>query len=190
MFFDACTDANGKADWQVRIYYADAGEETLLKPPERSRWARRILARTRLPAGSERIDVAATKEPRSPPHRTGMMTALEVIDLRLHKPMDHLHPHPLTEISFKLSGAAAEALTLQQLPYRIEFYAVDLERRGAFTLLASKCGQLEPRVLEYTDTQALPMPALGHYELHSLVRLLPPCDAFARQRGPLINVVP
>jgi hypothetical protein len=196
LFFDGCTDRSGRSDWLVRIYDAASGEETLLAPPERDRWADWIMQRVRLPA-AVKLTVAATAHGLAPdsPGTPGKRRAavrkdparIEVLDVRYAQGVPDAHPR--TEICFRLSGADAESLTDARVPYRIETYALDLEKRAP-ALLATTEGHLKPQIFEYTDHQALTLPDLGRYELHSLVLLLPPADQIACHRGPVLNVVP
>jgi hypothetical protein len=181
MFFDAITGAGGKLDWQVRIYDGESGEEVTLSPAEREHWADWVMRRARLPTrtAADASSVELTGHQSEP--------AIEVIDVQLRSSRSGRRPH--TEIRFRLSGIEAEHLTLERTPYRVEFYAVDLENRAP-ALLASREGHLLPRVFEYTDEQDLPPLNLGRYELHSMVFLLPPAERVACHRGPVINVVP
>jgi hypothetical protein len=196
VFFDGCTDRNGQSDWFVRIYDAASGEETLLAPPERDRWAEWIMARVTLPE-TVKLTFSATasdalKADMPPPARRHPANAAR----RPHIEVLHVHfaettpdRPPLAEIRFRLSGAKAELLTRQRAPYRIETYAVDLKERKP-ALLAAKEGRLEPQTFEYTDRQTFTLPDVGRYELHSRVLLLPPGDQVGCHRGPVLNVVP
>jgi hypothetical protein len=196
LFFDGCTDRSGRSDWLVRIYDAASGEETLLAPPERDRWADWIMQRVRLPA-AVKLTVSATAHALAadssgnPGKRRAASrkdpARIEVLDVRYAQGVPDTHPR--TEICFRLSGADAESLTNARVQYRIETYALDLEKRAP-ALLAATEGHLKPQIFEYTDHQALTLPDLGRYELHSLVLLLPPADQIACHRGPVLNVVP
>ena len=196
LFFDGCTDRSGRFDWLVRIYDAASGEETLLAPPERDRWADWIMQRVRLPA-TVKLTVAATAHALAPDSSGNLgkrraparkePARIEVLDVRYAQGAPDTHPR--TEICFRLSGADAESLTNARVRYRIETYALDLEKRAP-ALLATTEGHLKPQIFEYTDHQALTLPDLGRYELHSLVLLLPPADQIACHRGPVLNVVP
>ncbi len=196
LFFDGCTDRTGRSDWLVRIYDAASGEETLLARPERDRWADWIMQRVRLPAAVKLTFAAAAQgtapdSPAGPGRRRAPArrdpARVEVLDVRYAQGVPDRHP--LTEICFRLSGADAESLTDARVPYRIETYALDLEKRAP-ALLAATEGHLEPKIFDYTDHQVLTLPDLGRYELHSLVLLLPPADQIASHRGPVLNVVP
>ncbi len=196
VFFDGCADRSGRLDWLVRIYDAASGEETLLAPPERDRWADWIMARVKLPAAVRlRVGAAAGhvlhEVAPSPARRRAAHFArqprIEVLQVRFAETTPD-HP-PSAEIRFRLTGALAGTLTRQRAPYRIETYAVDLVQRKP-SLLAAKEGHLEPRVFEYTDHHALTLPGVGRYRLHSRVLLLPPADQIACHRGPVLNVVP
>lgn len=184
VFFDGCTDRRGRSDWLVRIYDADSGEETVLAPPERERWADWIMARVKLPA-AVRLTIGATA--RDAVHEVTRAPRIEVLQVRFAETTPD-HP-PRAEVRFRLTGAQAGALARQRVPYRIETYAVDLEKREP-ALLAAKEGHLEPRVYEYTDHHTFTLPAVGRYELHSRVLLLPPAAQIASHRGPVLNVVP
>ncbi len=196
VFFDGCTDRSGRPDWLVRVYDAASGEETLLAPPERDRWAEWIMARVRLPAAVN-LAIGATagdavhEVTRSPGRGRAAHFArqprIEVLQVRFAETTPD-HP-PRAEVRFRLTGAQAGALARQRAPYRIETYAVDLEQRKP-ALLAAKEGHLEPRVFEYTDQHTFTLPAVGRYRLHSRVLLLPPADQIACHRGPVLNVVP
>lgn len=196
VFFDSCTDRIGRSDWLVRIYDAATGEETLLAPPERDRWADWITARVKLPAavrptiGATGGDAAheATRSPgRGHEVHVARQLRIEVLQVRFAETTPD-HP-PRAEVRFRLTGAQADALARRRASYRIETYAVGLEQRKP-ALLAAKEGHLEPRVFEYTDQHTFTLPAVGRYRLHSRVMLLPPAGQIACHRGPVLNVVP
>jgi hypothetical protein len=196
VFFDGCADRSGRPDWLVRIYDAASGEETLLAPPERDRWADWIMARVKLPAAVN-LTIGGTAEDAvhgvaPPPAKRraahfARQPRIEVLRVRFVETTPD-HP-PRAEVRFRLTGAQAGTLARQRARYRIETYAVDLvQRRPA--LIAAKEGHLEPRVFEYSDQQTLTLPDVGRYRLHSRVLLLPPADQIACHRGPVLNVVP
>ena len=93
------------------------------------------------------------------------------------------------EVSFKLSGAGAEALASKSIPFWIEGYTVEIES-GASELVASDRGRLTPQVFEYKGRQEFSIPDLGRYEFHIVVLLLPPGEMAAFHQGPTLKVVP
>lgn len=196
VFFDGCADRSGRPEWLVRIYDAASGEETLLAPPERDRWADWIMARVRIPAalkltiGGTAGDAVHEVTPAPAKRRAAHFARqprIEVLQVRfLETTPDH---PPSAELRFRLTGAQAGTLARQRAAYRIETYAVDLVQRKP-ALIAAKEGHLEPRVFEYSDHHTLALPDVGRYRLHSRVLLLPPADQIACHRGPVLNVVP
>lgn len=154
------------------------------------------MARVKLPAAVRlTFRAAATEETgtgMSPPVKRRAAHAprqpgIEVLHIRFTE--TEPDRAPLAEIRFRLSGTLAESLTRQRVPYRIEIYALDLDGRRP-ALLAAKEGHLEPQVFVYTESQTFTLPAVGRYQLHSRVLLLPPVDRLASHRGPVLNVVP
>ena len=95
----------------------------------------------------------------------------------------------LAETSFRVRGPQAERLTTAKALCRVEVHAVNL-KSGASTLVASEASPLRPQVFEYTSQQSFPMPAVGRYELHTIVLLLPPNSAMECHQGPTFRIVP
>jgi hypothetical protein len=95
----------------------------------------------------------------------------------------------MAKVNFQLSGAEAQTLTAERLPYRVEVHAIDLESKNSI-LVASARNELQPQIFEYTSQQKFPLPEVGRYELHSIVLLLPPGAMVAHHQGPTINIVP
>ena len=56
--------------------------------------------------------------------------------------------------------------------------------------VASKEDLLEAHRFEYTHQLEFPLPALGRYEFHSVVRLPPAGKLMAYYQGPTMRVVP
>ena len=123
------------------------------------------------------------------PHYDARIEVAGVNVLTIPTPLDCQKVKLAAEVHFRLSGSAAKELASARGPFRVELYTVDLGT-GASKSVASAMGQLQPKIIDYASRQEFPVPRLGRYELHAIVRLLPPGDTMACYRGPTINVVP
>jgi predicted flap endonuclease-1-like 5' DNA nuclease len=189
VFFDSLRDEHGNEVWQTRVYHDESGKETLLSGIETAAWVNWILERAKLPAaaGPTPTEVAAL-----PVHVTPYDARIEILDVRDSevRPSSGVPEKRLmAKVRFQVSGAEAETLTADCLPFRVEVHTVNLKSRAS-DLVASEGGQLRPQVFEYTSQQAFPFPELGRYELHTIVLVLPPGEMMAYHLGPTIKVVP
>jgi hypothetical protein len=94
----------------------------------------------------------------------------------------------MAQIKFEVSGQDAQKLTDSQAAYRVEVHIVN-QAGGVSSLVASEQQQLRQGTFNYTSQQKFRMPGVGHYELHSIVLLLPPADLMERHQGPVFRVV-
>jgi nucleotidyltransferase/DNA polymerase involved in DNA repair len=202
--FDVARDEDGEPALRTTVYdESDAGKGEIFRGNGTTPWVNWMLERANLPfaveymAGQDEI----TREPppteteaaAAPPVPNGLCDAqLEIGDIQLseHEPTPEYPGKRLeAEIRFQVSGADAERLTSQSLPYRIEGHTVNLES-GASKLVAFRRSQLEPQVFEYRSQERFDTPEVGHYEFHCIVLLLPPVELAAYHRGPTMQVVP
>jgi hypothetical protein len=94
-----------------------------------------------------------------------------------------------TKVRFKVSGSERDKVTAARTPFWIQVQTFDLVSKAA-NLVASKRSELEPEEFTYTRELEFPIPKVGHYELHTLVLLLPPAGRMALHQGPTLKVVP
>jgi hypothetical protein len=94
------------------------------------------------------------------------------------------------ETRFEIAGTGANMLTEAQIGYRNDVQIVNLES-GEATVVASTEGQLQPQQLTYTSPQTFAIPAVGLYELQSIIKLLRPSGTISvLGQGPNLRVVP
>jgi hypothetical protein len=187
VFFDR--SENEPEEWQTRIYHNESDEEVVFPGADVEACLSWISAHAEVP---ERREEAQAAEPAaSPAGEEPREIDLEVSDVMLseHVQETSLEKNLSAELRFNLSGTKARDTAGRHTPFRVETYAVDLES-GDPKLVASEQGELQEAVFEYSTEQVFPVPELGRYELHTLVVLLPPEEAVARHRGPVIEVVP
>lgn len=181
VFFDYVTDEHGEWIWQTRLYYAgNGGEETILPGIETAQWVNWILERANLP-------VAAPPAPVTP-----YDAQIEILDAQVSQsptPLGVKDKKLMAEVRFQILGPEAETLVAERIPYQIEAHTIDLET-GDSNLVASERSQLQPDVFEYRSQQEFSIPDLGHYELQSIVLLLPPGEMMAFHQGAPFRVVP
>jgi predicted flap endonuclease-1-like 5' DNA nuclease len=206
LYFETRMDKQGQKEWRTVIYkslepdnFNDKEEFSGIEPAP---WVNWILEQATLPVAAEpsptETEVAAESAPAEteaavPPERLAPEEAgIEILGVQLSK-LGALPGVPkkrlIAKVRFQLSGAEAGRLTTDRLPFRIEVHTVDLES-GDADLVASRPGQLQPQVFEYSSQQQFPIPQLGRYELHTVVLLLPPHENMASYRGPTLTVVP
>jgi hypothetical protein len=201
--FDVARDEDGQPALQTTVYdEKNAGKEEVFQGSDPAPWVNWILERASLPLALELVPTQEEMTMVSPPTGTefavppvpaGLYDAeLKIGDVEVSVvgPSSETPEKRLkAEINFRLSGADAETLTSQSIPFRIEGYTVDLES-GVLELVASDRSQLEPQVFEYRGQERFAIPDVGRYEFHSRVLLLPPGEVAAYHRGPNIRVVP
>ncbi|HSE80145.1 MAG TPA: hypothetical protein VLA87_00465 [Gaiellaceae bacterium] len=186
LFFDR--SESRAQDWQTRIYHDESDEEVVLPGADLEACLSWIAQRAGLSAeagtavtGPE--PVPAEGEP------TEVEIAVSELTLSEYAPETSFEKSLAAELRFQLSGDKAGDLAERHSAFRVETYAVDLES-GDPKLVASEEGELRDEVFEYATEQVFPVPELGRYELHGVVVLLPPEEAMAARRGPVIEVVP
>jgi hypothetical protein len=175
-------------EWQTRVYHGESGEEVVFPGADIEACLSWISGHAGVPEQKEEAQAA---KPAASAAREKPEIDLEVsgVTLSEHVPQTSLEKSLRAELHFNLSGTKARDTAERHTPFRVETYAVDLES-GDPKLVASEEGELQERVFEYNTAQAFPVPDLGRYELHSVVVLLPPEEAVAHHRGPVIEVVP
>jgi hypothetical protein len=201
--FDVATDRDQASVLCTTVCdRTNGGQQGIFEGYDATPWVNWILERAHLPVAVERIAAQKEVTQESPPIGTETATPaapvelgdarLEISDVQLSElgPTSGVPEKRLkAEIHFQLSGAEAETLASQGIPFRIEGYTTDLES-GALELVASDLGCLAPQVLEYRDQQEFRIPDVGRYEYHSIVLLLPPGGVVAYRRGPTVRIVP
>jgi hypothetical protein len=187
VFFDR--SENEPEEWQTRVYHGESDEEVAFPGADVEACLSWISAHAGVPERTE--EAQAAKPAASPAGEEPREIDLEVSDVMLseHVQETSLEKTLSAELRFNLSGTKAGDTAERHTPFRVETYAVDLES-GDPKLVASEQGELQEAVFEYSTEQMFPVPELGRYELHTLVVLLPPEEAVARHRGPVIEVVP
>jgi len=175
-------------EWQTRVYHGESGEEVVFPGADIKAGLSWISAHAGVPEQREKAQAA---KPSASPAGEEPKIDLEVSDVALseHVQQTSLEKTLRADLRFSLSGTKARDTAERHTPFRVETYAVDLES-GDPKLVASEQGELQERVFEYSTEQEFPVPELGRYELHTVVVLLPPEEAVARYRGPVIEVVP
>jgi hypothetical protein len=206
VFFDR--SENEPEEWQTRVYDGESGEEVVFPGADLEACVGWISAHAGVP--EQREEAQAAKPAASPAGEEPGEIDLEVSDVMLSENVQEtsLEKTLSAELRFNLSGTKARDTAERHTPFRVETYAVDLEsgdpklvaseegelhvdlESGDPKLVASEEGELQEAVFEYSTEQVFPVPELGRYELHTLVVLLPPEEAVARHRGPVIEVVP
>lgn len=194
LWFGHVTDEHGKQVWYTCVYH-ESGEQKAIEQPERiprgkfpgvaiDPWVEWILKRAKLPVAAE---------PAAPPALVAPYDArIEILDVRVSEiqtPVRVWGKDLMAKAHFQISGPEAGALMADHIPFRVEMHIVNLQD-GTSEFLASERGQLQPQVSEYASQQVFPVPALGRYELHTIVLLLPPGEMMACHRRPIIEVVP
>ena len=201
VFFDYVTAEEGERAWQTRVYHEESGEEKLVRGTDTTSWANWILERAQLPlavepVSSETTTVIELPLPMEAALESAVMmppgdTQIEILDTQVVEAgllPGASHKKLVTTIRFRISGPKADALAADQIPFRVELHSVDLEG-GDSTLVTSRQHRLRPQVFEYTIRQEFPLPDEGHYELHSIVFLLPPHEIMAHHCTPSFKVV-
>jgi hypothetical protein len=201
--FDIARDAEDQPTLQTTVYdEKNTGKEEVFQGSDPAPWVNWMLERANLPLALELVLTQAEvtmvppptgTESTAPPVPVGPYdAALKIgdVEVSVAGPSSETPEKRLkAEINFRLSGADAQTLASQGIPFRIEVYTVDLGS-GVLELVASDQSQLESQVFEYRDQQKFAIPDVGRYEFHSRVLLLPPGEMVAYHRGPTIRVVP
>lgn len=176
VFFDHTTNDQGEDIWHTRVYHDESGEEATLQGSDPAVWVQWILERTDLP---ERTGF-------TPPEAAAPLDLpIDILDVQL---AEAGKAGLVATVLFQVSGPTAAALTREQRPFRIETYIVHQEHQTAHAV-ASQEDRLQPDMFVYTFEQNFPVPAVGSYDLHTLVLLLPPVHVLAVHHGPVLTVV-
>lgn len=198
--FDVAKDEAGEPVLSTTVYdESNGGEEAVFQGTDATPWVNWMLERANLPFVMKPIapEVEITREPPSetkaailPLPRELNDFLLEIGDVtvsvpRLATPEKRLK----TKITIKLSGADAERLTLQGSSFRTEIYTINLDS-GFPRQVSFREDQFKPHVFGYSHQLEFAMPAVGRYEFHSVVRLLPSGELKAYHRGPTMRVTP
>jgi hypothetical protein len=201
--FDTTTDTTGQQGVVIRVYdESNGGKEAIFQGAQADSWVDWILERANLPSILKpgALDVEPTQQ--QLPIETNSVEELlseELNDFQLK--ITHVHVSVVgrklaipnkkikAEIALRLSGTDAEKLTLQTIPFHTEIYAINLND-GFPIHVGSREDQFEPHVFGYSYEFQLAIPAVGRYELHSVVHLLPSNKLSAYHQGPIIKVTP
>jgi hypothetical protein len=192
VFFEYKTGEHGEREWQTRVYGEKrAGVQAPFQGVEPALWTEWILEQANLPADTRPLPPQIEPTPEPAP------VALDDLQIEIrHIRLFPIEPSPgvrrkrlEAEVSFCVSGPIAIKRMADRAFFQVEIYFVDPDC-GAFDLVASQGGRLEPEVAEYTSLQAFPVPGLGCYQVYAIVLLLPPCNGMTYRRGPTLTVVP
>jgi hypothetical protein len=185
LFFDFLDDERGEKVWQTRVYHEESQQEEEWPGVDSTAWVSWILERAHLPiAPTVRPATAAVALSSVPAPSPATWIDIDDVEVAEAEAPGQL----MVEGRFQVSGAEAKALTAQRALYSVEIRLVDMETQ-AMQLVASEQQHLQAHVFEYTSRQRFPTPAPGRYELHCLVRLLPPHEAMAYFEGPIVKVI-
>lgn len=167
-------------DWRVTTYdprHNGLEKEWKAEPTE---WANWILQQMRSLLGPEHA--SPTVEEGAPPG-----IEVEILDVQ---PSEAERSKKLAvQIRFELSGSEKETITAARSPFWIQVQTLDLVTKSP-NLVASLPRRLEPETFRYKEKLLFPTPAVGHYELHILVLLLPPVGRMALHKEFALRVKP
>jgi predicted flap endonuclease-1-like 5' DNA nuclease len=188
VLFEHIADERGKQAWRTRVHHEEADKEESFSGTEAVLWANWILEQAELPAIVEPTSAKTeAPEPAAPDE-----AQIEILDVQVSEtgPSSSVPEKRLrVDVCFQISGAKAEALVAERIPFRVEVHTVDL-KEGTLNLVASGLSRFQPKIFEYTSQQTFPIPELGHYELHVLVLVLPPGEMMTYHRDHTLKVVP
>jgi predicted flap endonuclease-1-like 5' DNA nuclease len=201
--FDIAADESGSSVTSVTVYdESNGGAEATFKGGGTEPWVSWILQRTRS-TFSTLTPLVKTEDSQEPgSDRAGeapLLPALEPGSFQIEidsvrvsvlRPKLSLPERRLkAQLRITLTGDRAEQLTLQDAALRTEMYTISLDN-GLPDRFGMAEDRLKPHVLAYTCEIEAPIPAVGRYELHSVVRLLPAGELSAYHRGPILRVAP
>jgi hypothetical protein len=196
LFFDYMLDERGEQQWQTRIwqtrvYDGASGEEPSFPGLAPEPWVEWIFKRLGPPALAELTALtSAALTPAPPPASSD--TQLEIVEMLVEvvEPGAAVTKRSLVvTVRFNIAGTNASALAASEAPYQVEVHLIDPDR-GTTNLASCQRGRLQPDTVDYTSRQIVAIPAVGRYELQSIVFLLPPGEALAVQAGPTLRVLP
>lgn len=196
LFFDYMLDGQGEPHWQTRVcqtrvYHEESGSEELFPGIEPLPWVEWILRQADLPAA---VDAAPLPAPASAPAQPTATAGAKLEILEPHVAVlepgaDARQRRLAITISFRLVGGPFATLASDGTPYQVEIHLTDLHR-GVTNLVSSQRGRLQLATVDYSSEQVVEIPAVGRYELQSIVFLLPPGEALAVRVGPALQVLP
>ncbi|HIK57039.1 MAG TPA: DUF4332 domain-containing protein [Synechococcales cyanobacterium M55_K2018_004] len=189
--FDTRPGETGETLWQTRVVHQETHGQAQLAGISTLPWVSWILTQARLPLATELI-------PTTPEIRTPTMPAtpnhvfLEILEVKVSEIESAIakltkERKLLAEVRFRLGGNRAEALTTQQIPYQVSVCTTNLQT-NASNLVGTDLGHLQNREFEYVSRHEFPVPAVGRYECHSVVLLLPPYPRMEYYQGPILKV--
>ncbi len=189
--FDTRSGESGDVVWQTRVAHQETHEQAKLSGISTLPWVSWILTQARLPLATELI-------PTTPEFRTPTLPAtpnhvfLEILEVKVSEIEAAIAKFTkerklLAEVRFRIGGNRAEMLTTQQIPYQVSVCTTNLQT-NAFHLVGTDLGHLQNREFEYTSRHEFPVPAVGRYECHSVVLLLPPYPKMEYYQGPILKV--
>jgi uncharacterized short protein YbdD (DUF466 family) len=201
--FDTAKDDTGKQISVIRVYdESNGGKEAIFQGDLADSWVNWILERANLLSAMKPITLDVETDHESLPIETTTTEAavfeelndflLEITDVHVSvigRKLAIPEKKIKVEIAFQLSGADAEKLTLQTIFFRSEVYAINLSD-GFPIQIGAREDQFEPHVFGYSYQFEVAIPAVGRYELHSVVHLLPSNELRAYHQGPIIKVTP
>jgi hypothetical protein len=95
--------------------------------------------------------------------------------------------HLKATVGLKLSGQDSEKLASHGTSYRTEIFTIDVDS-GFPRKIGSREDRFKPHVLDYSYQLEVPMPDVGRYEIHSLIRMVSSGEVKAYHRGPVMRV--
>ena len=196
LFFDYLLDERGEQHWQTRVWqtrvHDEVSDEEQLFPglaPEP--WVEWIFKRLGPPALAE-LTALTSVAPATAPPPASSDTQLEIVEplVEVLEPGAEFKQRMLAvTIRFRIVGANASVLAAEEVPFQAEVHLTDINI-STTDLISSERGRLRPDTFDYTSRQIVAIPAVGRYELQSIVLLLPPAEALAVHTGPTLQVIP
>lgn len=193
LYFEHKASEQGGKTWQTRVWKLhirdrDCDKEITFHGVEPRLWVNWILRQADLPTGlalelDEPSTAAASASVAPEP------TQVSILNVQVEaQPALAVHPQTLTAtIHFTVSGANVELLMTESIPYQIFLLLVDLQV-GLWKLVAAEQGLLQPEQMQHTHRLGFPLPALGRYELQTLVLIQSQVELITVYRGPTFKV--
>jgi hypothetical protein len=201
--FDTAINDAGERVLSTTVYHeGNGGEELVFQGINASPWVNWIMKRADLPVamrssvpedetseGSPPIESPA-RIPPIPGELNDFLLEIYDVQLSVMKPkLAESEKRLGAKINIKLSGSDAERLTMHRIAFRTEMFTINLDD-GFPRQVATSEDQLEPHIFEYSYQFEVAIPAVGRYELHSVVHLLPSGELRAYYQGPVLRVTP
>lgn len=201
--FDTTINDAGERVLSTTVYNeSNGGEEFVFQGTDTALWVDWILERANLPfvmtSGALKNKISQEMHPGEAkvpmPAIPGELKdfVLEIDDVQVSVTNSELpasNTRLRAEINIKLSGSDAERLTEQAIAFRTEMYLLNLDN-GFPAQVGSSEDQFKPHNFRYSYQFEVTMPAVGRYELHSTVHLLPLGELKAYHQGPILKVTP